>query len=218
MIMENEISKLYCLFKKYKLARNFASRCSLFGKRQEVAGYLEKNALLYLELEPLAFYCCKAVYTMGSIDDLKHFLPRIIELMVTDPNWFSHPTDLFKKLKENGFEKWDVAEQKLIYEICEKFFITYLNGQANGMLSTILEDFDELFNLESFYEMWLSHANENAISHFIVEAKYQNVPIDFYWKYIEKIEVMYLEATDIELKSKLEDFLDQHEKYLKDWY
>lgn len=75
--MEKEISELYRLFKKYKLKLDFASRCSPYGDRGEVADYLEKNALHYLELEPLAYYCFKATYTMGDIAELKYFLPRL---------------------------------------------------------------------------------------------------------------------------------------------
>lgn len=35
--MEKEISELYRLFKKYKLAPDFASRCSPYGERRMVS-------------------------------------------------------------------------------------------------------------------------------------------------------------------------------------
>ena len=48
--MDKDISELYRLFKKYKLAPDFASRCSPYSQRQEVAKYLENTLLPYVEL------------------------------------------------------------------------------------------------------------------------------------------------------------------------
>ena len=85
-----------------------------------------------------------------------------------------------------------------------------MNGRSDGMLSSILDDYKELFDLEPFYKI--------CFRSFFVEAEYQGIPKDFYWKYLEKIENMYLETTELNLKNKLDEFLDQHERYLKDLY
>lgn len=118
----------------------------------------------------------------------------------------------------SAFEQWDMVKQKLIYKICEQYFILRLNGQSDGTLSSVLDDYVELFDLEPFYEIWFNAEKESAIDHFIIEAEHQCIPKEFYWKYLEKIENMYLETKDSNLIQKLEIFLDHHEKYLKDWY
>ena len=143
--MEKEISELYRLFKKYKLAPDFASRCSPYGERREVAKYLEHKSLHHIEME-VVDYCLKAIYTMGDEQDLKYFLPRLIESMVIDHS-LVNSWSLFKKLKMSGFEQWETVEQKLIYKICEQHFILKLNGQSDGMLSSMLDDYVELFDL-----------------------------------------------------------------------
>lgn len=213
--MEKEISELYRLFKKYKLKPDFASRCSPMGERREVAEYLENKCLYCIEKKIIEYYCFKAIYTMGDEQDLKYFLPRLIELMVTEDSLCNY---LFKKIKMSAFEQWDMVEQKLIYKICEQYFILRLNGQSDGTLSSVLDDYVELFDLEPFYEIWFNAEKESAIDHFIIEAEHQCIPKEFYWKYLEKIENMYLETKDSNLIQKLEIFLDHHEKYLKDWY
>ena len=215
--MEKEISELYRLFKKYKLAPDFASRCSPYSKRGEVAKYLEEQSLHYIEREMIDYYCFKAIYTMGDEQDLKYFLPRLIELYVTDG--VSYGDILFKKFKMSGFEQWETVEQKLIYKICEQYFILRLeNGPCDGTLTTVLDDYMELFDLEPFYETWFNSDKESALDHFLMEAPYQCITKEFYWKYLEKIENMYLEMSDSNLKKKLDEFLDQHEKYLKYLY
>ncbi len=214
--MEQEISELYRLFKKYKLAPNFSERCSPYGERREVAQYLEEQSLHYIEREMIDYYCFKAIYTMGDEQDFKYFLPRLIEVMVTD---YSHGNYLFKKLKMSGFEHWKTLEKNIVYKICEQHFIVKLeNGSCDGTLSTILEDYVYLFDLNNFYDIWFKSEEKNALDHFLMEAPYQCITKDFYWKYLEKIVNMYLETTDSNLKKKLDEFLDQHEKYLKYLY
>ena len=214
--MGKKISELYRLFKKYKLAPDFASRCSPYSKRGEVAQYLEENSLHHLDQEMMSYYCYTAISTMGDERDLKYFLPRLIELMVTEGILYSDC--LFKKLKMSGFEHWDTVEQNIVHKICEQHFILKLNGQSDGMLSTLLDDYGELFNLEKYYAIWFNSDTESALDHFLMEAPFQCITKDFYWKYLEKIENMYLETTDSNLKKKLDEFLDQHEKYLKYLY
>ena len=153
---------------------------------------------------------------MGDEQDLKYFLPRLIEFYVTDRG--SYGDCLFRKLKMSGFEQWDIAEQKLIYKICEDFFIKNLHCFVHTNLSTILDDYVELFDLENFYEIWFNCEKESALDHFFLEAEYQCISKEFYWKYLEKIENIYLDTTDSNLKKKLDKFLDQHESYLKDLY
>ncbi|MDM1762712.1 MULTISPECIES: hypothetical protein [unclassified Acinetobacter] len=214
--MEKEISELYRLFKKYKLAPDFASRCSPYGEeRREVAEYLEDTSLHYIDKEMIDYYCFKAIYTMGDEQDLKYFLPRLIELMVMEDSLCNY---LFKKIKMSGFEQWDTVEQKLIYKICEQYFILRLNGQSDGTLSSVLDDYVELFDLEPFYQIWFNAEKESAIDHFIIEAEHQCIAKVFYWKYVDKLETIYLETTDLKLKKKLDKFLDQHQSYLKDLY
>lgn len=214
--MEKEISELYRLFKKYKLKPNFAERCSPYGERREVAQYLEDQSLHYIEREMIDYYCFKAIYTMGDEHDLKYFLPRLIELMVTEGILYGD--SLFKKLKMSDFEHWNTVEQNIIHKICEQYFILKLNGQSDGMLSTLLDDYGELFNLEKYYAIWFNSEQKSALDHFFLEAEYQFIPKDFYWKYLEKIENIYLETTNSNLKKKLEVFFNQHEKYLKYLY
>lgn len=115
--MEKEISELYRLFKKYKLAPNFVSRCSPYSQRWEVAKYLEHKSLHHVEMEVIEYYCFKAIYTMGDEQDYKYFLPRLIELYVTDG--VSYGDIFFKKLKRSAFVQWDTIVQNLIYKICE---------------------------------------------------------------------------------------------------
>lgn len=51
-----------------------------------------------------------AVYTWGTADDFKHFLPRLFELLVTDSDAFVDTAAVFAKL---NYESWSSSRCKL---------------------------------------------------------------------------------------------------------
>ena len=42
-----------------------------------------------------------------------------------------------------------------------------MNGRSDGMLSSILDDYKELFDLEPFYKIWFNYEKESVLDHFL---------------------------------------------------
>lgn len=76
---------------------------------------LYARPLRSLTPEHLHLYTFRAITTMGGIDDFKHFLPRILELL-HDDEFLSRidPQVVLGKLRYAGWEQWPVAEQAAV--------------------------------------------------------------------------------------------------------
>jgi hypothetical protein len=72
------------------------------------------------ELSPkeLNRYAFDVMLTMGSEDDYRYFLPRILELTIeNDPEWLTDVEITAKRLHAAGFERWDEKKQSSISEL-----------------------------------------------------------------------------------------------------
>ena len=108
------IENLYRVAEKIPFKPDFAERCSPMGERQTLARMLCGDRLRELKADALNDYCAKAVTTMGDESDLKHFLPRIFELMATDVDMLSCGSMLFQKLQYCQWREWPEVEQVAI--------------------------------------------------------------------------------------------------------
>jgi hypothetical protein len=57
------------------------------------------------------------VSILGSVNDFKHFLPRILELLVADPNSGLHPAVLVKNLEDAEFQSWPKEEKQAVLSV-----------------------------------------------------------------------------------------------------
>src|SRR5207244_42200 len=78
------IETLYRVFRRYEL-RNNTDACSCHHSGQEERR-LHSKPLNKLSCCDLQQYARDAIYTWGTGDDFKHFLPRIFELLTTKPD------------------------------------------------------------------------------------------------------------------------------------
>lgn len=64
----------------------------------------------------IAFFASSAVSTVGSVEDLRHFWPRIAELSLTGGLWVDAEI-VFGKLQYAGWRDWPAAEQEAILRL-----------------------------------------------------------------------------------------------------
>ena len=67
-----------------------------------------------LTSDDLGNYYHTAVIVVGTVDDYKHFLPRIIELVVSDRRSGFHPTILRLTLNAANFRAWPSSERDAV--------------------------------------------------------------------------------------------------------
>lgn len=69
------------------------------------------NPLRRLNADDLRQYTDDALLAWGDVDDLKHFLPRILELLVSQGNSFVDPQVALGKLYQDSWQSWADREQ-----------------------------------------------------------------------------------------------------------
>lgn len=111
--MKDEIEVLYDVFSRYPIKDLIEGcPCCVSSKREKP---LHSKDLRQLSWGDLQIFIFKAMTTFGDESDLKHFLPRIFELYITD--YYCAPYDigvLLSKLKYAKWKEWPSKESKAI--------------------------------------------------------------------------------------------------------
>jgi hypothetical protein len=107
--LSRAIEGLYDAFEAYPLRTliDFCPHCQLDAAERQ----LQARPLRELGWADLRAYCPKAITAFGDAADFKHFLPRILELYVTDHR--GAPCCLFVtfgKLEQAAWASWPVEE------------------------------------------------------------------------------------------------------------
>jgi hypothetical protein len=82
----------------------------------EILSALSSVPLRHLGADKIGPYSGSAIWTIGDINDYKHFLPRIMELSITYPNEHMGlgPEIIALKLNQNQWLSWQQDEQVAI--------------------------------------------------------------------------------------------------------
>ena len=116
--------------------------------------------------EQIGPYSGWAITTVGSEHDYRHFLPRILELAVTDPVWLgAEPPIIASKLNAAGWKSWRSEQQRAVL----RFFHAALEAAIDAHPEEQLTAADWLCGLvhlgESpapLLERWCSSNSPNA--------------------------------------------------------
>jgi hypothetical protein len=116
--------------------------------------------------EQLGAYAGWAMTTVGDAKDYRHFLPRILELAVSDARWHGlDPPIIAGKLNYGGWQTWPQEEQAAIRDLFAEAW-HYGLGQhpdesdPSGWLCGIAIIGGDL---DAALEAWLSSASPNAV-------------------------------------------------------
>jgi len=130
--MESSLENLYQTFAKYRLQPDISACLCCVTESDQAKLY--KNELRKLTADDLALYSIKAVTTWGDEDDLKHFLPRILEL------WDELTLDIiFMKLQDILWETLTSYEKDAI--------VTYLES----LLESLWHEFAQRPDDETYF-------------------------------------------------------------------
>jgi hypothetical protein len=94
-----------------------------------------------LSRNDLRDYAMDAVYTWGTGDDFKHFIPRLFELLTQAPDYghdFVHPASVFGKLAyeswcSSSWRSWPEAEQQAISDYFGAVWNAALNSNPEEL-------------------------------------------------------------------------------------
>lgn len=171
------VDKLYQVFSKY--AGNPHMEGSLYyGDLETWNAELFSKPLQALAASDLNRFTGKAMTTWGTVDDFKHFLPRILELTAA----WDAPHDvsiLFGKLSHGEWHSWAETEQASIREYMLALWETLLQDGSGEAASIFQEYFSVLGNhypgLTELLETWERHTSKTAIkrlANFVFEERH----------------------------------------------
>jgi len=82
------------------------------------------------ELTPddLTNYASSVFLTVGAVEDFLYFLPRLLEILVTDPGWWPDPEVVTRAIDTSGFFTWPVVRRDAV--------LRYFDGVIDDLLAT----------------------------------------------------------------------------------
>lgn len=168
MALQEAVEELYAVFGRYPLDPRM-TRCDHCHSDEDQAR-LGSKPLREPGIEDLDDYAFSALTTWGEADDLKHFLPRLLELAAFGPERheeFMAEETLFGKLREAEWTQWPAAEREAVGR--------YLGELRKHVLSSFpgVRDIDTLVcclgqavdDLAPFLDRWLEGPSEPALRH-----------------------------------------------------
>jgi len=135
---QSAIKAAYQIFATYR--RPHALDASPVKDPEKILNDLTSAPLASLPENKLSAFAGSALYTVGSEEDYKHFLPRILELMVPEAGGFGFDPELIaEKLEYTRFESWPADEVSAIRDVFKVLPFVPDNGSfAPTFASTLI--------------------------------------------------------------------------------
>ena len=155
--MDTVVENLYQIFAKYRLRPDIDAcpHCVTESDKER----LQKKKLRELTPRDLEKYIFKAVTTWGDEYDLKHFMPRILELLDELPSEM-----IFIQLQSNHWETWPSQEKDAIIAYLESCMESLRHEHSQRPDSTLTEGMSlETYSLELKIEEMTDFLNNKEV-------------------------------------------------------
>jgi len=188
------IETLYRVFRRYEL-RSTTDPCPCCHTPQDEV-CLHRKPLHELSGRDLQQYAMDAIYTWGSGDDFKHFLPRLFEVLVTNGDEFFDAAGVFSRLtyesaSSTDWRTWPKDEQAAVSHYLQAVWEAALNSNPeelpfDGAHSWIEAIAQAEHDLSKYLGRWLQAESPNAhrnLASMIVNEGLPNMqsPSGDYW-------------------------------------
>jgi hypothetical protein len=170
------IRRLYEVFARYP-ARPDMPRCEHCATHEEIE-CICRGPLEEMSDGNLAYYTMHAPHTVGEVVDLKHFLPRIFEIMLCEGGSIDAEI-VVGKLTHAHWKRWPPVERKAVAAFLAEWWKHLLSQypakhQADDCLCAIAQAEDDL---SPFLELWRESMNPEAIQHLatVMDSNYSRL-------------------------------------------
>jgi hypothetical protein len=210
--LKNATEHLYDIFSKYHVEGNLRGRsCDCCVTDKEIQQLLSKP-LKKLNKDELYHFMTSAITTFGDINDYKHFLPRILELMINNESVIDDFLT-FEKLNYSEWETWEVNEITAIDDYFLSLWKAAITNEdaSFNTIQGIFEIIEKYVGLNKALEIWCKNASNQSLL-FFVDAIWNvnystNNDLLFQWftksTIKQKIEDLYFETKDEILATKI---------------
>jgi len=166
---------LFDTFHKYTILGNLRERsCNCCVSDNEIKDLLSKS-LRQLTEEDLRHFMASAICTFGDIEDYKHFLPRILELMQYPKSDFLEDFLIYEKLNYSEWETWDIEEIKAI----DSYFLTLWTEKIKNSdtsfyeIQALFDIIEKYVGVEKGLKIWEEYASNQSLL-FVVDFVWNN--------------------------------------------
>lgn len=129
------IEALYSVFARYPLPAESAYSRHTAISEDDVRAIRAKPLRDLLGTE-LSKFSMKALTTWGDENEFRHYLPRMLELVVREPNWTDIPT-LLGKLSTAEWRAWPAGEQSAIENYVTALMASALRGDVHVSFANV---------------------------------------------------------------------------------
>ena len=183
--LNKAIENLYRVFRRYEL-RNDTDACSCHHTPEDERR-IHRAPLNQLSCHDLRDYAMDAIYTWGTGNDFKHFIPRLFELLTqASTHDFVDAASVFGKLPyeswcSSSWRTWPENEQSAISNYFQAVWDAVLDSDledlpydgAHGWIQAIAQ---AEHDLAKYLNCWLYAASVNAHRNLALMVTQQRLP------------------------------------------
>ncbi|BAZ43216.1 hypothetical protein NIES4102_02160 [Chondrocystis sp. NIES-4102] len=163
--LKQAISHLYKTFESYHLNPPIAGCPCCVGEYEQKL--IRSKILNQLTVEDLNHYVYHAVILWGTIEDFKHFLPRLLELTAFEYESFWSDIVIIK-IAETEFNNWKEEEREVVNQYLLALW-NYILSQPPRLNFSAKDFINSLSNINNelklFLTMWSIHHSPNSLLH-----------------------------------------------------
>ena len=162
--LEIAIEKLYKTFAVYPFKSTIEGcPCCVSGSDKEK---IHSKQLKELEEDDLSRYAFKAISTWGNIEDFKHYLPRIFELLSTT-DFIVDTFVVLGKLEYGDWKTWPDNEQKAINDFLLTWWQDLIKSKSYFDLEAFIEIYKLTGSIDEILLRWTIDFNNNSFVNYI---------------------------------------------------
>jgi hypothetical protein len=98
----------------------------------ENVSVLISKPLRSLMPDELTHYAESVFLTVGSEADFKYFLPRIMEILATENNWWPSPEVIGRAISNAGWNHFSAAQQNSLFSFFDAVLVGLFEGEPDG--------------------------------------------------------------------------------------
>jgi hypothetical protein len=178
--LRSAIEGLYAAFAAYPL-RDDTNACTCCHNPEDEK-QIHKSPLRELTAKDMEQFATDALFVWGEVDDFRHFLPRIFELVVMHGQAFVDQPIVFNKLRHGEWRYWPETEQAAVECFFQALWTCVLSQEPREYYGDEIEDWlcgiaQAASDLSPYLNRWLTLETENArlnLARFLAETDFLN--------------------------------------------
>src|ERR1700728_4060562 len=128
--LQTAIENVYAAFKDIPKPQ-FVDGCPCCIDQKGISILLTKP-LRELSPDDLTHYAASVFLTVGSVEDFFYFLPRILEMLVLEPNWWPSPEVVARALDNSKFHNWPVRKSEAVSKYFDAVIVELSDKENSG--------------------------------------------------------------------------------------